>query len=491
MHDHAGWIMRTVFALSLALALMVLSGCAAVGPDYVKPKTPVPDAWRNRLNGDIASGRPEPQTLASWWTVLNDPKLSSLMERAAAGNPDLKKARARVREARARRGIAKADLYPTLDATGQASRSRSSEATGTAMASDLYAVGFDAAWELDLFGGVRRSVEAAEANLQASREDRRNVLVSLFAEVALNYVDARTYQARLSVAEKNLKTQDETHQLTVWRYQAGLSDALAVQQARYNLENTRSQIPALRTGLEETMNRIAVLLGEQPGKVHEELKKQEPIPVTPLNITVGVPADILRRRPDVRKAERDLAAQTAKIGVAAADLYPKFKLSGSIGLEALSTGDLFSAGSRTYSFGPTISLPIFAGGSIRQNIEVQSALQEQYLIAYESAVLTALEEVENALAAYVQEQNRRQALVEATQAAKQAAELATSKYQAGLTDFSNVLEAERSLLSFEDSLAQSDGAVASNLIRLYKTLGGGWTPLADDKTEPLLAESRK
>jgi NodT family efflux transporter outer membrane factor (OMF) lipoprotein len=194
------------------------------------------------------------------------------------------------------------------------------------------------------------------------------------------------------------------------------------------------------------MNRVAVLLGEQPGKVHTELEQRDPIPVPPLNVATGVPADLLRRRPDVRKAERDLAAQTAKVGVATAELYPKFTLSGSIGLEALSAGNLFSSGSRFYSFGPGISLPIFAGGSIRQNIEVQSALQEQALIQYETVILGALEEVENALVAYTEMQQRRQSLSDATQAAQKAAELAQHKYQAGLTDFTNVLDAQRSLL---------------------------------------------
>jgi multidrug efflux system outer membrane protein len=285
---------------------------------------------------------------------------------------------------------------------------------------------------------------------------------------------------RLAVAEANLQAQSETYQLAQWRYEAGLSDELTVQQARYNLENTRSQIPTLRTGLEEAMNRIAVLLGEQPGKLHAELEKREPIPVTPLNVAVGVPADLLRRRPDVRQAERQLAAQTARIGVATADLYPKFTLSGSIGLEALSLNNL-SSGIWTLSGGPRISWAIFKAGAIRQNIEVQSALQEQYLIAYETAVLSALEEVENALVAYAEEQQRRQSLSEATQAAQKAVELAQHKYQAGLTDFSNVLDAQRSLLSFQDQLAQSDGTVTSNLVRLYKALGGGWTSMAPDE----------
>lgn len=469
-----------ILRIAVILSVLILNGCAKVGPDYVRPDLSIHKEWHTKQKNDLNAKEVEPQMLVTWWTTLNDLKLSSLIDRAASGNLNLKKARARVREARALRGVADADLFPTLDAAGNASRNKGSEETGSGQTNDLYAVGFDAAWELDIFGGIRRSAEATEANLQATEEDRRDVLVSLFAEVALNYLDVRTYQTRLVVAEENLKAQEETHQLTVWRYQAGLSDELAVQQARYNLENTRSNVPVLRTGLEKSMNRIAVLLGEQAGKVHEELMKRAPIPVPSLKIAVGVPADTLRRRPDVRKAERDLAAQTAKVGAATADLYPKFTLRGSIGLESLSTGDLFSAASRTYSFGPSISLPIFAGGAIRQNIEVQSALQEQYLVAYESAVLNALEEVENALVAYAEEQNRRRSLIDATTAAKQAAELARNKYESGLSDFSSVLDAERSLQSLEDSLAQSEGTVTSNLIRLYKALGGGWTSLAND-----------
>jgi len=466
---------RKVFCFFMTLLILNVIGCIKVGPDYVRPEVPVYQDWHIQFDGQPASKEMEAKTLAMWWTTLNDPKLSELIERAATGNLDLKQAKVRVREARALRGVAKADLFPTIDATGNASRNKSSEEAGSGATTNLNNIGLDAAWELDIFGGVRRSVEAAEANIQASQEDWRDVLVSLLAEVALNYMDVRTYQVRLTVAEDNLKSQSETYQLTQWRNEAGLSDEVAVQQARYNLENTRSQIPVLRTGLEAALNRIAVLLGEKPGKVHVELAQQEAIPVTPPNALVGVPADILRRRPDIRKAERDLAAQTAKVGVAISDLYPKLRLNGSIGLEALSTGYLFSSGSRFNSFGPSISLPIFAGGAIRQNIEVQSALQEQYLIAYETAILNALEEVENALIAYKEEQQRRQALIDATQAAEKSAELARLQYEAGLTDFTDVLEAQRSQLSFQEQLVQSCGNITADLIRLYKALGGGWT----------------
>lgn len=459
----------------MALSIMIVTGCAAVGPDYVRPEVPVYEAWNTRLDGDANSGETDVRTLAAWWTTFDDPKLSELAGRAVKGNLDLKKAKERVREARARRGIAEADLFPSLDAAGSATWSRIISDTGTDTTGDLYTAGFDAAWELDVFGGVRRSVEAADRDLQASEEDLRNVLVSLLAEVGLNYLDVRIYQDRIAVAEDNLASQEETCRLTEWRYQAGLSDELAVQQARYNLENTRSQIPLLRTGLEAALNRVAVLLGEQPGKVHAELERREPIPAPPVRVAVGVPAELLRRRPDVRQAERQLAAQTARVGVATADLYPKFSLNGSIGLEALAMKDPASA-SLLLSGGPAITWAIFKGGAIRQNIEAQSALQEQALIQYEAVILGALEEVENALVAYAQVQLRRQALSEATQAARKAAELARHKYEAGLTDFTNVLDAQRSLLSFQEQLALSNGNVTGNLMRLYKALGGGWTP---------------
>jgi NodT family efflux transporter outer membrane factor (OMF) lipoprotein len=484
--SHRNKLVQLASTILSVLLITFVSGCLAVGPDYVRPDTTVNKDWNTKLKSDSDKKETVTDNLAVWWNALGDPKLSSLIERAEKGNLDLKKAQAKIREARARRGLAKASFFPTLEASGSDIRSRSSENTGGVttgtsnvitgvMTSDLYSLGFDASWELDIFGGVRRSVEAAGANLEASQENMRDVLVSLVAEVAKDYVDVRTYQARIAIAEDNLKTQEETYQLTVWRNQAGLSDELAVQQARYNLENTRSNIPTLRTGLDAAMNSIAVLLGEQPGKVHEELSKRESIPVAPQNIAVGVPADILRRRPDIRKAERELASQTAQIGVATADLYPKFTLSGSIGLESISTGNLLSSGSRNYSFGPSITIPIFSGGYTLQNIEIQSALQEQYLIAYKTAILGALKDVENALIAYVQEQYRRQALIDAAAAAKQAAQLSKTKYQAGLSDFSDVLDAERSLLSYEDELATSEGTVTTNLISLYKALGGGWT----------------
>ncbi|MFZ7111450.1 MAG: efflux transporter outer membrane subunit [Desulfatiglandales bacterium] len=468
-------------ALALIMPL-ILAGCAAVGPDYVPPELRTPATWHTSLEGGPVAGETDPTALTHWWKTFNDPRLSSLIERAVSGNIDLKQAGARLREARARRGLARTEFFPTLDGSGSATKIYSKEGTGGTETRDLYAAGFDAGWELDLFGGIRRGLEAADADLQASREALCDVLVSLLAEVAVNYLETRTYQARLAAAKANLNNQEETYSLTQMRYLAGLSDALAVQQARYNLENTRSQIPTLHTGLEGAMNRLAVLLGETPGTLHRELEHPEPIPVAPAQIAVGVPADLLRQRPDIRRAERELAAQTARIGVATAQLYPTFTLRGSIGFEALQLDDLLSGGGRTLAIGPRITWPVFDAGALRRNIEVQSAIQEQALMAYESTVLAALEEVENALSAYVDEQLRRESLIEASRAAETAVDLAQDKYRAGLTDFSDVLDAQRSLLSFEDQLARSGGTVLSNLIALYKAMGGGWTSLTLDET---------
>ncbi len=465
--------LSTILMLTLFIVL-VLAGCAAVGPDYSRVAPKAPERWHAELQSGLRAGQLNSDTLAHWWTTLNDPELTRLIERAVKGNLTLKDAQSRLHEARALRGISNAGLFPTLDAGASVTKRRGSENSVPATTSKLYAAGFDAGWELDVFGGVRRAVEAAQASIEATQADLHNVLVSLLAEVALNYVEVRTFQARLSAAYANIKTQQETYELNRSRYEAGIIDELPVQQALYNLERSHSQIPTLEIGLEAAKNRLAVLLGENPGALHQELGKTKPIPVPPITVAVGVPAETLRNRPDIRVAERNLAAQTARIGVAKADLFPKFRLFGTIGLESVSSKDLFDWASRTWSIVPGVSWNVFDGGAIRQNIKVQTARQEQALIQYESAVLNAQEEVENVLVAFAKEQRRRESLARATEAARQADRLARDRYQAGLVDFNNVLNAQLSLLSFQDELVQSDGAVTTNLVRLYKALGGGW-----------------
>jgi NodT family efflux transporter outer membrane factor (OMF) lipoprotein len=476
---------------------MALAGCS-VGPDYQPPAPQVPDRWHAAAASDV---RQDAQRLAQWWQVLKDPLLTRLIQQAANQNLDVREALSRVREARYRRTISRSSLFPAVEANGSARKSDQGDTMGSDRipgfggqdmggTSEMYALGFDAGWELDVFGGTRRAVEASEADLAASVEDLHAILVSLLAEVAVNYVDLRTYQVRLAVAEGNVAAQEQTWNLLSALTQAGGGDELAVAQARYNLESSRAKVSDLVVGLEAAMNRLAVLIGRPAGALHAELSTIQPIPLADLSLAVGVPADAIRQRPDIRRAERELASQTARIGEAAADLYPKFALSGSIGLESRSTGDLFSSGSQVWSFGPSFSWPIFKAGAIRANIHVQEELQEQALSRYEAAILATLEEVENALTAYAQEQRKAETLQAAADAARLAEKLAKVQYVTGLTGFSEVLDAQRSLLSFEDQLATSRGAVLSNLVRLYKALGGGWQPFALENETPPAGEKK-
>jgi NodT family efflux transporter outer membrane factor (OMF) lipoprotein len=476
-----------------AAAMLLVSACAPVGPDYVKPEPDAPPAWNSRLGKGLSAARPSPAELARWWEILKDPNLSRLIAQAVKSNLSLKQAKARVRQARALRGISVAGLFPAVNASGKFQANDNSENTTSNPPSRLYDAGLDAAWELDVFGGVRRSVEAAQANLEAAQADLSDVLVSLAAEVALSYVEARTFQARLTVARANLASQENTYGFIQSRHEAGLTNKLALEQARYNLERTRALIPNLEIGREASLNRLAVLLGQAPGVVHKRLKAAKPLPMPPMSVAVGVPAEALRRRPDLRRAERNLAAQSAHIGVATADLYPRFRLSGSIGLEAVHAGDLLRSSSFFAGFLPTVSWKIFDAGAVRQNIAVQYALQEQYLLTYESTVLKALEEVENALTGYALEQTRRENLRQAVGAAQEAAVLSQDLYKAGLVNFDSVLDAQRSLLEFQDQLALSEGAVVQRLISLYKALGGGWAAMTPEtkKAKPQKAETGK
>lgn len=468
---------RLAAAALAAWASACLIACAPVGPDYMPPGDNAPAVWHTELREGLAAASLDPQVLAHWWTTLEDPVLENLINQAVDGNLDLRQAYARLDEARARLGISEAALSPLVDATGSAGRSKGS---GSGASREFYSLGLDAGWEVDVFGGTRRAVEAAEADLAASQEELRDVLVSLTGEVALNYLEARTLQARLDVAASNLDLQQQTLDLVEARHQAGLSDELALQEARASLNSTRAQLPTLRSGLEEAKNRLAVLTGTVPGSVHEQLTPSRPVPVIPPRVAVGVPAETLRQRPDIRRAERNLAAQTARVGVAAADLYPRFRLVGSIGLESLSPSTLFESASEFWRIGPGVSWTVFDGGAVRRNIEVQSSREEQLLLAYEGAVLAALAEVENALTSYMEEQLRRRSLLEAVDASRQAALLAEYQFQAGLVDFTTVLVAQRALLNLEDQLALSNGTVTANLVRLYKALGGGWEPMPDD-----------
>ena len=470
--------------VTLALLCTALGFACAVGPDYVRPEVASPEAWSDPLTNGLSAAPADREALAQWWTTLGDPQLTELVRRALGGNLDVQAAEARVREARARRVIARAGFFPKLEASGSASRSDASDSLrndtsnvgGGAGASDLYSASLDASWEIDLFGGVRRDVEAAQADIVRSEEDLRDVLVSLAAEVALGYVDVRSFQARLAIARANLAAQEETQDIVGWRVQAGLATELDLERARSNAAQTRAQIPSLRTSLEQSRNGLAVLLGVAPGSLATELAEPRPIPRIPPDVAVGVPAETLAQRPDVRRAEAELVAQTARVGVATARAYPSLTALGSIGLEALTPGMLLDAGASTWRLAGNTAWVVFDAGAIRGGIAAEDALRDQALASFRTAVLAALDEVENALVAYAQEQDRLHALEDGSLAAERAVDLAQDQYGAGLVDFEIVLDSQRSLYVLQEQLAVSERDVTSNLIRLYKALGGGWTP---------------
>jgi NodT family efflux transporter outer membrane factor (OMF) lipoprotein len=448
-----------------------------VGPDYVRPESATHDSWSAPLAGGLSALPPEQAALARFWTQLGDPLLDQLVERALAGNYDVAQAEARLRQTRALRKFAIGAFFPHLTGLAGGSHNQAgNRATNGSISVNLYSASLDASWEIDVFGRLRRGLEAADADRDAAEENLRDVQVSLVAELALAYVDTRALQERLRIAEATRASQSETYDITDWRAQAGLTTELDVERARTSLAATEAVIPTLVTALAADMNGVAILLGAAPGDVTELLAPQQGIPVTPLEVAVGVPAATLMQRPDVRRAERDLAAETARVGVVTADAYPSLNALGSIGLDALSPPGLLEAGAKTAALAVTATQTIFAGGQVIASIEAQDALRDQLLATYQSTVLSALNEVENALVAYAQEQDRRKALAEGASAAARALVLAQDQYGSGLIDFQVVLDAQRSLYLLQDQLAESEGQVTSNLVRLYKALGGGWTP---------------
>ncbi len=465
---------------NVVAVVFVLAGCA-VGPDYQHPNPVLPASWQEAQQAGLDT---RPATLTKWWTEFNDKLLDSLVERATQSNLDLAVAEARIREARAVLSFTGADLWPTLDVSGSYSRIRTSENAlgagrlapqgGGNLEQNLFRTGFDSDWEIDVFGGTRRRIEGAEANIGFAIEDRRDVLVTLLGDVAKNYIDLRGLQRRLSVTQANLAAQRETFGLTKVRFDAGLANDFEVAQAEGLVNTTEAQIPPLESALKQTAYRLDLLLGAQAGTLWSELASEVPVPALPPEAHVGMPAELLRRRPDIRRSERQLAAATAQVGAATADLYPKFSLTGSFGLQSISASDWFTAQSRFWSIGPTISWPVFDAGKIRANIEIRNAQQEQALKLYEKSVLTALGDVEGALVNYTKEQTRYRSLLAAVAANRRAAQMANDLYVQGLVPFLDVLDAQRTVYASESDLVLSEANMASNLVALYKALGGGW-----------------
>lgn len=428
-----------------------------------------------------AVSEPDPEMLAKWWESLNDEILTQLVEWSLESNRDLASARSKVTEARAALGINKAALLPWLDNTDYWYNSRTPVQTGgKGKGIDIYRLGIDASWEIDIFGGRRETVKAGAASLEAQYASLHAAWVSLSAEVALNYLTLRTLQERLFIAEKNLLLQEETLEMLQSRVDAGLSDHLALSQSKYTLEQTKAEIPPIQKSIEEVKNSLAILTGRVPGSLDQMLSERKPLPKLDQEMMTGIPANSIRQRPDIFAAERQLAAQIARKKSARADLWPKFYLLGSIGTEGLDTGSLFEGPNKAYSFGPKIVWPIFHAGAIRNNIKVHTARQEQYLAAYEQTVLKAVAEVRNALTAGIEERKRNEALRRGTEAAQTALDVANDKYRNGLTDFNNVINAQRALLSLSEATVISDGQITSDTVMLFKALGGGWAPISEE-----------
>lgn len=458
--------------LAATVVALALSGCAAPGPTYQAPEPATPAAWRGTPG--VAS---DPAVLASWWRQFHDPVLDALVADALAANPDLASAQAKLREARARRGLAAASLEPTVSAAGSASRLEA----GSGRDRNAFSAGIDASWEIDIFGGGKRQLEAAAADYQVSAENLYGARVSLVAEVARNYVVLRTTQRRLALTEANLSAQQELYRLTGWRHQAGLVSGLDEIQALTELERTSAGMSALYATIDATRNQISLLLGRAPGGLDQRLVATGRIPAADL-IGAGIPADTLRQRPDVRAAERRLAAQSARLGAAEAARYPSFRLGGSLSLASATLGDLVSSDASSLSLLAGITAPIFDAGRIRSNIEVQDALLEQARLAYQAAVLTALQEVESALFSVQNSGFAHAALTRAAASARSAYELARQRYAAGLADFQTVLSGQRTALALDDQVAASAGELAAAQIQLYKALGGGWSATPESLT---------
>ncbi len=471
---------QVVRFLALTVVVLAMTSCK-VGPDYVPPETDMPELWYQDIATGLVSGESAHQT---WWVAFGDPLLDGLIMRAGNGNLSLKSAMSRISQARSQRGVAASGWYPQVDALGDITRTRTSEGIlptdtpipGLGGTNTIYRAGFDATWEIDVWGRISRGVEATDAAIEASVEDYRDIMVVLFAEVAINYFEVRALQERIKYANANVRSQRGMVTLTQDRLDAEIAPELDVRQAELNLYSTESLIPTLRTALLQTINRIGVLLGEEPGKLRDELIAPREVPDPPDAVMVGLPANLLRQRPDIRRAERQLAAQTALIGVSTADLYPRFTLFGSLTRESLGSSQFFDSGSTAWSILPGVRWNIFTAGRIRSEIEIAKAQTEQALIAYEATVLLALEEVENALIGYQQERIRRNLLRKSVKAGEKSVELAEILYRTGVTNFQNVLDMQRSLAEQQDRLAASEGLVVQYLVSLYKALGGGWQP---------------
>jgi len=471
--------MKRLFFMILLL-YVCLAGCAAVGPNYKQPKMEAPRQWTE------AQEKREPAAAldqTAWWESFEDPVLTGLIHQAVSNNLDVKQARERVLQSRATVTATSASLWPSATGAGSFTRSKSSDSTGSSgsstastpgTTSNLYQVGFDASWELDIFGGTRRKIESAWATADARVEDLNNTLLTLLGDVAKNYIELRSGQEQLRITAGNAEAQQRTVEVTRERYRLGLTTYLDVAQAESQKLSTDSDLPTIEASIKKSIHRLGVLLGKEPNALKAELSKDGPLPKTGGVMALGLPSELVTRRPDLRSAERTLAAASAEIGVATADLYPKFDLTLGMGLNSSTISKLASLSSGYWSLVPQVSTLLFDAGKTRANIRGKEAAYQQSLYAYHSAFLTALEDVENSLADYYTERTRMHTLTESVRANEEAYALARERYRRGLINFLDVLETQRTLYTSQSSLRKSEAKILTSLVSLYKALGGGW-----------------
>ena len=475
----------TCLWLGLALPLVGCSFFSPVGPDYVRPKDTAPAQWT-----EAASVKAESLKLDTWWKTFNDPELDWLVKEGIHANLDLKLAASRIREARANRDVVFTNLLPILSARSDSIGRHNNANLGTPSSGGLsggslssgnqtvgiFQNGFDASWEVDIFGGIRRSLEASEANLESEEEAQRDVLVTLLGEIARSYIDLRSNQQLLVVTHDNLNSQENTLELIRLRNQAGLTSELEVAQTEGLTAETRAQAPVYETLIRQSIHALSVLLGKPPGQLAYRLEQTRPLPLSTDPGLADLPSELLRRRPDIRKAERKLAAANANVGVATADLYPKLKLTAFLGVQN-SNLTAFTPVGQSWTLMSSLSMPVFNWGRLQANLKAKEALNEQSLITYQLTILKGFKEVEDALVAHAQERNRIVSLQQAVEAQRLARSLSLERYGKGLSAYLDVLTAERALFQTQRELVESQAIQSSQLVALYKALGGGWQAL--------------
>lgn len=480
------------FPILLPMLCCLLTGCIKLGPDFKRPEVTTTKDWLEHRPNDLQKG-----DFRQWWKLFNDPALDRLVNMAYHQNLDLQKAAIRIMEARAQLGIAKGSWFPQKQDFGadlNYNKLSDNMPNITERSFSAFQTGFDAVWEVDLWGRFQRGIESAGARLDASILDYDDVLVSLTAEVASTYLQIRTFEQRLQLARDNANLQQDSLRIADAQFRNGLSTELDMQQAKALLHSTRALLSSLEIGLRQAKNALCILLAMPPNHLEGMLSEPGGIPEVPIKVAVGIPADVLRRRPDVRREELNAAAQSAMIGVAKADLFPRFSLQGSIGLASsnangLDVFDVMGFHAMAAKFGPTVSWPILQYGRLKNNVRVQDAKYQELLIGYRQSVLRALREVEDAMVGFLRSREQVGSLRESVQASRRAVDLSLTQYRDGLEDYMRVLNSQQFLVQQQDKLTASQGEVARHAIAMYKALGGGWELRKDQDLLP--ADTRK